>query len=345
MLRTALRGLMLAAALFAGIWNSAQAHAEPLTPVKFRLDWVWQSPQSMWTIAYERGYFKEEGLDVTIDRGYGSPDNMAVVAARTYDITFSDLNYVPEFNSKNPANKLVSVFVVYDGLLATVITRKGNGITTPRDLEGKTIGAPIGTGGRTLFPVFAKVNGIDASKVIWQTISPQLQDQQFARGEFDAIAGFATTSLLNLKQLGVDRSTLTTFNYFNFGLDLYGSALLVRRDYAETNPETIRKFLRVTMRGMKDMLADKKAAVLSLQKRDPLLNVDIEIDRLELMIEMGLKTPDVEKYGVSYVNPDRMNRAMAMVADAFSISPVPTVDDVFLGKYLPSAEDRRIKLD
>ncbi|HEX9462955.1 MAG TPA: ABC transporter substrate-binding protein [Alphaproteobacteria bacterium] len=345
MSRSILRGLALVSALLVGIGSATELHAETLTPVKFRLDWVWQSPQSIWTLAYERGYFKEEGLDVTIDRGYGSPDNMAVVAAGTYDITFSDINYMAEFNTRNPASKLISVFVVYDGLLATVITRKGNGINTPKDLEGKVIGAPLGTGGRTLFPAFAKVNGIDEKKVSWQTISPQLQDQQFAQGQFDAIAGFATTSLLNLKQLGVDRNTLTTFNFFNYGLDLYGSALIVRRDYAEANPETLRKFLRVTMRGMKDMLADKKAAVLSLKKRDPMLNVDIEIDRLDLMIEMGLKTPSVDQYGVSYVDPVRMNRAMAIVADAFNLSPVPTVDDMFTDKYLPPAADRRLKFD
>jgi NitT/TauT family transport system substrate-binding protein len=319
--------------------------ADAQTPVKFRLDWVWQAPQSMWTLAHERGYFKAEGLDVTIDRGYGSPDNMAVTAAGTYDICFSDINFMADFNARNPAAKLISTFVVYDALLATVITRKGSGINTPKDLEGRTIGAPMGTGGRTLFPAFAKVNGIDATKVSWQTISPQLQDQQFAQGQFDAIAGFATTSLLNLKQLGVDRGKLQTFNFFDHGLDLYGSSLIVRKDWVEANPEVMRKFLRVTMRGMKDMLADKKAAIMSLKKRDPLLNVDIEIDRLDLMIEMGLNTASVKQNGVSHVETARMNRAMAIVADAFNLSPVPAAAEVFTDKYLPSLEERRITVN
>ena len=59
-----------------------------LQPVKFRLDWVWQAPQSVWTIAAERGIFREEGLDVTIDRGFGGPDTLSNVASGAYDFGF-----------------------------------------------------------------------------------------------------------------------------------------------------------------------------------------------------------------------------------------------------------------
>jgi NitT/TauT family transport system substrate-binding protein len=195
--RTAALGLLVACAL------TTAANAQ-LTPVRFRLDWVWQAPQSIWTLAYERGYFREEGLDVTIDRGYGGPDTTGSVASGAYDIGFTDINNMVEFNGKNPDHKLQCVLVVYDATLAAVITRKGNGINTPKDLEGRVIGAPLTTGGRTLFPAFARVNGIDETKITWETISIQLQDQQFAQGKFDAVASFATTSLLNLKLLGVD---------------------------------------------------------------------------------------------------------------------------------------------
>jgi NitT/TauT family transport system substrate-binding protein len=314
-----------------------------LTPVKFRLDWVWQAPQSIWTLAYERGWFKEEGLDVTIDRGYGGSDTVGSAASGGYEFAFSDINNAIEFNGKNPDHKVKCVFVVYDATLASVITRKGNGINTPKDLEGKVIGAPLTTGGRTLFPAFAQVNGIDEKKITWETINIQLQDQQFAQGKFDAVASFATTSLLNLKLLGVDLNTLTVFPFFKYGLDLYGSSLLVRPQWAEQNPETVRKFLRATVRGMKGMLADKPAAIASLQKRDPMLNTQIEIERLNLMIEMALRTPTVEKYGVSHVDPARMDRALEIVGKAFDISPIPKTADIYTDAYLPPAQDRMLK--
>jgi NitT/TauT family transport system substrate-binding protein len=324
-------------------WTITGSHAQSLTPVKFKLDWVWQAPQSIWTLAYDRGYFIEEGLDVTIDRGYGGPDTLGSVASGAYDIGFSDINNLVEFNAKNPTHKVKSVFIVYDATLAAIITRKGNGINAPKDLEGKTIGAPLTTGGRTLFPAFAKANGIDESKVTWETIGIQLQDQQFAQGKFDAVASFATTSLLNLKELGVDLNKLTVFTFFKNGLDLYGSSLLVRPEWAEANPETVKKFLRVTMRGMKAMLEDKKAAIASLQKRDPVLNAGIETDRLDMMIDMALKTPGVEKNGVSFVDPERMDRGIAIVANAFNVTPAPKTADVYTDAYLPVPEQRKLK--
>jgi NitT/TauT family transport system substrate-binding protein len=335
-----LRSITLA--LLFGCALTSGAHAQ-LTPVKFRLDWVWQAPQSIWTLAHERGYFKDEGLDVTIDRGYGGSDTVGSVASGSYDFAFSDINNAIEFNGKNPDHKVKCVFVVYDATLAAIITRKGNGINAPKDLEGKVIGAPLTTGGRTLFPAFARANGIDEKKITWETINIQLQDQQFAQGKFDAVASFATTSLLNLKLLGVDLNKLTVFPFFKYGLDLYGSSLLVRPRWAEQNPEIVRKFIRATVRGMKGMLADKPAAIASLQKRDPMLSAPIEIDRLNLMIDMALRTPTVEKYGVSHVDPARLDRALEIVAKAFNISPIPKTADIYTDAYLPPPETRMLK--
>ena len=90
------------------------------------------------------------------------------------------------------------------------------------------------------------------------------------------------------------------------------------------------------------MLADKKAAIASLQKRDSMLDTKIEIDRLDMMIEMALKTPSVEKNGVSYVDPERLDRGLAIVAKAFSVSPVPKTADVYTDAYLPSPQERML---
>ena len=239
--------------------------------------------------------FATKASSVSIDRGYGGLENAAALANGNYDIMFGDINSVILFNSKSPDHKLVSVFVIYDAYLGSVIVRKGSGITKPKDLEGKTIGAPLTTGGRTMFPAFAAANGVDESKVNWQTVSIQLQDQQFVQGQFDGVASFTTTSLLNLKQLGMNRDKVTIFNFCDYGVDLFGSGLIVRSDLIEKKPEVIQKFVRATLRGMKAMMENKVEAIEFLKKRDPLLNVPIEVDRLNLMIEMALKRPTVEK--------------------------------------------------
>jgi NitT/TauT family transport system substrate-binding protein len=333
----------LAAALIAVLTPSAFAQSKQLIPVRLRLDWVWQAPQSIWTIADERGYFRDEGLSVTIDRGYGGVENAAAVASGNYDIMFSDINTVILFNSKNADHKLLSVFVIYDAYPGAVVTRKGNGIEKPKDLESKTIGSPLTDGARTMFPAFALANGIDQAKINWQTVGIQLQDQQFVQGQFDAIAGFAPTSLLNLKQIGMDRDKLTVFNFADYGVDLFGSGLSVRADYAQNNPEVLQKFIRATLRGMKAMLENKVEAIESLKKHDPLLSVPIEIERLNLMIDMTLKRQSVEKNGIGYVDPVRLQRNIDTVATAFKIAQPPKPDEVYTNRFVPPQADRMMK--
>src|SRR5258707_15173573 len=96
-------GRMVAASMvIAGVTMSVTGHSEELTPVRLRLDWVWQAPQSIWTLANERGYFRDEGLSVTIDRGYGGLENAAPLASGNYDNMFGDINSVILFNAKSP---------------------------------------------------------------------------------------------------------------------------------------------------------------------------------------------------------------------------------------------------
>ena len=337
-------GRMVATSIvIAGVTLSVTGHSEELTPVRLRLDWVWQAPQAIWTLANERGYFRDEGLSVTIDRGYGGLENAAALASGNYDFLFGDINSVILFNGKSPDQKLTSVFVIYDAYLGSVIVRKSSGITKPKDLEGKSIGAPLTTGGRTMFPAFAAANGIDESKVNWQTVSIQLQDQQFVQGQFDGVASFITTSLLNLKQLGMDRDKVTIFNFCDYGVDLFGSGLVVRSDFIDKKPEVIRKFIRATIRGLKAALESKIEAIESLKKRDPLLNVPIEVDRFNLMIEMALKRPSVEKNGVGYVDPARLQRNIDTITTVFKLPQAAKPEDIYNGKFVPPASDRVLK--
>lgn len=339
MLRRALAVSCLLLALLALLRPAA---AEALTPVRLRLDWVWQAPQAIFTLAYERGYYRDEGLDVKIDRGFGGLDNAAALGSGNYEFLFGDMGNVMLFNNKSPDRKIISVMNIYDAYLGAIITRAGNGITKPKDLEGKTIGAPLTTGGRTMFPAFAAANGIDESKINWQTVGIQLQDPEFARGQFDAIASFSTTSLLNLKQIGVPRDKLTVFNFSDYGVDLYGTGIVTRADYVASNPDTIRRFLRATLRGIKAMLADKPAAIASLQKRDATLNTAIELDRLNLMIEMTLQRPSVEQHGVGYVDPVRLQHNIDTVTEVFHLAPKPTPDQVYDGAFVPPSSDRML---
>lgn len=318
------------------------AQAQDLKPVKLRLDWVWQAPQSIFTIAKERGYYADEGLDVTIDRGYGGMDNNAALGSGEYDFLFGDINNVMLFNEMSPDNKEISVLQIYDAYPGSIIVRADSGINEPKDLEGKTIGAPVVTGGRVMFPALAEANDIDESKVIWETVSMQLQDQQFAQGRFDAIAGFTTTSLLNLEALGMKREDLKVIGFTDWGVDLYGAGVVVRQESLTEDPEMVRGFVRATIKGIQDMMLNKEEAIKTLQAYDPLLDMKTEVNRLDVMIDMLLDREAVHENGIGYVEPSRVEGSIDIMMDLMGLETRPDASDVYTMDFLPPQEERML---
>src|SRR5437899_12384191 len=72
------------------------------TDVKFALDWKFEGPSAPYFVAIDKGYYKAEGLNVTVDSGPGSVAGIARVAAGTYPIGFFDINSLVKFRDQNP---------------------------------------------------------------------------------------------------------------------------------------------------------------------------------------------------------------------------------------------------
>src|SRR4029077_1335126 len=141
------------------------AAAAAQTPIKFALDWRWEGPAAPFTVALDKGYFKAEGLDVTIDTGSGSVEGINRVASGAYQMSFADINSLIRFRDKPENAPVKAVMMVYDAPAFAIITLKKNGIAKPKDLEGKVLGAPAPDGAYAQWQIFTQANGVDASKV------------------------------------------------------------------------------------------------------------------------------------------------------------------------------------
>jgi NitT/TauT family transport system substrate-binding protein len=309
-------------------------------PVKFTLDWAYQGPQAPFLVALYKGYFAAEGLDVTIDRGYGSADAVTKIATGVYDIGFADINSMIEFNVQNPERALIAVAIVYDFAPFSIVTLRGRGIETPKDLVGRTLAAPAGDASRRLFPVFAKVVGIDPNQVTWISVEPALRERILVMGQADAISAHFFTAVLNLKAIGIPEEDIVVLLYAKHGLDLYGNAVMCSRKFAEEKPEVVRSFLRALTRAWQDTLANPEEAIAYVKQRDPLIDPKVELERLLLAINVCMLTPDVFERGFGDARPDRLERAIALVAEGFGLPLVPNIADVFTSEFLPPLSER-----
>jgi NitT/TauT family transport system substrate-binding protein len=310
--------------------------------VRFAVDWVWQGNHSIWTLGVDQGLFTKEKVDAAIERGYGSADNLTKLAAGSLDIALVDPNLLPKFNHENPNAQMTATCVVYDAAPSAIIFLRSSGIKTVKDLEGKKLAVTESDASWPLFRVLCRVNNVDLSKIEVVNVSPQLRDSMVIQKRVDASLGFFVTAVINIAAAGVPRDEVGYLQYSSSGLELYSLSLVCRKDYAAANSAAVSGFARGTINGVRAMLADKKAAIDSLIRRDPLLKVDVEHARNDLIIEGSLLTPWVKQHGLSIVDRARFERTTTQVAEAFGLNLKPKMEDIYTDKFLPPQAERKV---
>jgi len=319
------------------------ADAQGQTKVKFALDWQVQGPQAPFITAKALGAFAAQGLDVTIDRGTGSQKTIEQVVTGTYDIGYGDINSMIEYNAKNPQQPLIAVGIVLNSPPFALLTLKRYGILQPKDLKGVSIGAPAGDAPRRLWPIFARNAGVPADSVTWTNMAPPLREPALVKGDVKAISGFYFTGFLNLTEnLKIPDADVVAFKYSDYGIDLYGNAVVVRVDWLKANEDTVRRFLSALNTGFKATLKDPKASITHVKAAEPLSNEATELKRLQLAISANMVNDEVRRNGLLAIDSARMQRAIEQVVAAFELPTKPTVAQVFTGAYLPPAAERKL---
>jgi len=332
--RSLLQSLALASALAA---SGVQAQAT--TPIKFQLDWRFEGPAALFLTPAAKGYFKQAGLDVTIDAGTGSGAAVQRVASGTYDMGFADIAALMEFHANNPdaPNKPVAVMMVYNNTPASVMALKKSGITKPQDLTGKKLGAPVFDAGRRAFPIFQKATGV--GNVNWTSMDPPLRETMLARGDVDAITGFTFTSLLNLEARGVKQDEIVVLPYAQHGVKLYGNAIIASPRLLRENPNAVKAFLAAFTKGAREVLAKPEAAIADVKARDGIINADLELRRLKLAIDTVVASPDARSEGFGQVVPGRLALMASQVSDAYNTKSRVNPDAIWNASFLPPKAD------
>jgi NitT/TauT family transport system substrate-binding protein len=334
---------MLVVAISASLAYPTPTDAQ--TKLKMVLNWKYQGPQGWFFLADDRGYLKSEGLELTIDQGNGSGAAVPLVANGTYDIGFGDVNALIDFAAKKPEEAPVAVYVMYNRPPFTIAVKADGPLKMPKDFEGKTLGGAANDGALKLFPAFCKFAKIDCSKVTITNMQPNLREQMPMQGQVDGVFGYVNTIRFSAKLIGGDPDKQIRFiNYSDYGMDLYSNAIIVSRKLVKEKPEAVRGLVRAFNKGLIDSIKDPDGAVEAVARREPLIKVGVERERLDATLRDEMNHPEIAKIGLGNVDLDRLKRSIDILVEANALARTPKVEEIFDPSFLPPLADLRKKL-
>ena len=332
----------LTASVLTAAAASALAQTAPQTIIRLSLEERLEGPAAFFFLPQDKGYFRNEGLDVAIEQAGTAIDPITRVASGNADLGFADINALIRYRDRNPGTPVKAIFIVYNQPPFAVIGRKSRGIVDPHSLEGKTLGASQAGATYDQWPIFAKLNGINPAKVMIESIGIPVRAPMLAAGQIDAVLGYSFRVYVDLKDRGVPIDDITLLPMARYGLKLYGSAIIANTRFAAEKPEAVTAFLVAFTRGLKETISNPSGAVNAGFERDDLGKKEVALERLRMAIRDNVVTPEVRADGLGAVDSARLAQAIDQIALAHPFKVKPKPEDVFDPAFLPSAAARKL---
>lgn len=322
--------------ILTGLQGIEPVSAQEKTPIKFTLDWLIGGRHAGWFTALEKGYYDQEGLRVTISRGFGLDDGLRRVATGDADINFNDSAAAILFKVRDrvPLKVLAVLYQKHPGM---IFTPKKLNITTPKDLEGKTLTESTGSATHQLFAPYATRAGFDASKVKWVIVPPDAKMQLMLAGKADGTV-FYSMQLPIIEKTAIDMGGVNTLSYGDY-LPMYSNGVIVNDSFVAKNPETLRRFLRASMKGWEYAFAHPDEAGRYVLKHQPLLDLAVTVAEIMIVQDLAM-TPEVKKHGIGYIEDAKMRETRDLVLNLNGIKDSIPMEQVYSNEFLPGGAAR-----
>ena len=164
-----------------------------------------------------------------------------------------------------------------------------------------------------------------------------------ARGDVQAIFGYSFSSFINLKAAGVEEDDISVILMAENGLSLYGNVVMVNPEFAASNPDAVKGFVKATIKGYLDTLADPEAAVDYVLARNDVARKEVEVERLNMALSDNIFTDYVKENGFGDVDPARLAASIEQIGINYDFASPVTAEDVFTSEFLPPVEERMVK--
>lgn len=332
--RTSILGILVVVvvvvALVAVYLSTTNSPKGPATDVLFTLDYTVDGAHSPFFLALDKGYWVEEGLNVDIVAGNGSEDDIIKVDMGQTDFGHADMEATILALDKGAFAKQIGA--IYTSYPTAIFALKESGITTPKDLEGKTI-AVTDPAEEELLKAFFQVNNVDASKVNIMIIEEGARTSVFLAKQIDACTAYVTDFIAYLEMNNIEYNIM---RYKDFGFPLYGNGFITSTDTIQKSPDLVRKFLKGAYRGWQYAIDHRDEAVDSLIAHNPELNKEEQKVVFDIAVDQMFIPSYHIQNGWGHFIDQLVQQNIQIINELVGLETDLKPSDVYTNDYLPS---------
>jgi len=295
--------------------------------VTLRLDWVVGSEHAPIFLAKEKGFFKDEGLDVNISRGEGSTVTVKLVGNRTTDFGYATADQALMAYAKGLP--VVATAVILQKSPSAIIFPKSKAITKLEQLYGKRLGTQIKSVVDKQWDAVAKIHKIDRKKIT-EIPSDLAVAASIIADKIDAGVAFFFNDGLLAEVKGAPMGWLL---FSDLGLPMYSTSLLVNEATLKEKPDLVRRFTRAFVKGWTYSKANPQEALDLFLKANP--NVDAAYSKLKLPAVLSLTdSEDTKKNGLGWSSKAGWEGMQKALIEMQLMEAPIDVTKVFTNEYL-----------
>ncbi len=310
--------------------------------MRFILNTFFSGPQAWFFLAADKGYFAEEGLEVTFAQGNSLARAVTTMTTGDYDAGYGDLNELVRMQAEGRRDTPIAVMAIHNRPPYTIAVDAGGRIKTAADLSGARLVSHPQDAAWLLFPEFCRATGIDPESVdITLSSAPHTEMvPQMLAGQWDGIFGFVNTVAAQAIEAGVDPAvSLHHLAWHTHAPAFYGGAMMVTRAFRDAHPQAVAGLCRAVNRGLADTVADIDAAIEAVARRNPAL--DRKANRARLVGTLALEMGDAAAtQGLGDVEDARLETIARLICEAKGYAHRPSPAEVFDRSFLVPPSER-----
>jgi len=319
----------------AGGTDTAQGQApKKMTDITFSLDFIVLGRHAPFYVAIDKGFFKDEGLNVNIISAKGTAQGIQNVESGLAQIGFIDVASLVVARAAGSTVKVVSV-VYQKAPFCFFSLDPGANVRSIRDFEGLTVGSHSGSHISNIAKAMMRKANLDPNKLTVENIEPSARIAMLATRKIPAIDFFIITK--PAMERAVKDAKVVTFLFADHGLDLYSNGIGAKESFLKENPEVMKAFVRAALKGYQYSFKHPQEAAEIIQKHAKALKNDITVEELKIVEDLAV-TPDVKKSGLGSFTVERMKTSVDWMVEngGFPKDKAPKVEDVYATGFLPS---------